>query len=70
MLTAASNAAAGGLGKMISLQSIAIVLAATGMPQSDESKLFRWALRHSLLLTALVGLVIMLYAHVLTQVIP
>ena len=70
MLTAASNAAAGGLGKMISLQSIAIVLAATGMPQSDESKLFRWALRHSLLLTAFIGLVIMLYAHFLPQVIP
>ena len=70
MLMAASNAAAGGLGKMISLQSIAIVLAATGMPQSDESKLFRWALRHSLLLTALVGLLIMLYAHLLPQVIP
>ena len=70
MLTAASNAAAGGLGKMISLQSIAIVLAATGMPQTDESKLFRWSLRHSLLLTALVGLVIMLYAHVFPQVIP
>ena len=70
MLTAASNAAAGGLGKMISLQSIAIVLAATGMPQTDESKLFRWSLRHSVLLTALVGLVIMLYAHLLPQVIP
>jgi L-lactate permease len=55
---------------MISLQSIAIVLAATGMPQTDESKLFRWAFRHSLLLTALVGLLIMLYAHVLPEVIP
>ena len=33
-------------------QSIAVVLAATGMPQSDESKLFRWTLRHSLVLTA------------------
>lgn len=70
LLMAASNAAAGGLGKMISLQSIAIVLAATGMPQTDESKLFRWAFRHSLMLTALVGLLIMLYAHVLPEVIP
>ena len=70
MLMAASNAAAGGLGKMISLQSIAIVLAATGMPQTDESKLFRWALRHSLVLTALVGVLIMIYAHVLPEVIP
>ena len=70
LLMAAANAAAGGLGKMISLQSIAIVLAATGMPASDESKLFRWAFRHSLLLTALAGLLIMLYAHCLPQVIP
>lgn len=70
MLTAASNAAAGGLGKMISLQSIAIVLAATGMPQTDESKLFRWALRHSLILTAIVGALIMIYAHLLPEVIP
>jgi lactate permease len=70
VLMAASNAAAGVMGKMISLQSIAVVLAATGMPQSDESKLFRWALRHSLLLTALVGLLVMLYAHVLPQLIP
>ncbi len=70
MLTAASNAAAGGMGKMISLQSIAIVLAATGMPQSDESKLFRWSLRHSLLLTALIGLIVMLYAHLLPTASP
>lgn len=70
MLMAASNAAAGGLGKMISLQSIAIVLAATGMPQSDESRLFRWSLRHSLLLTALVGVLMMVYAHVFPEVIP
>jgi|WetSurMetagenome_2_1015567.scaffolds.fasta_scaffold42410_2 L-lactate transport len=70
MLTAAANAAAGVMGKMISLQSIAVVLAATGMPASDESKLFRWALRHSLLLTALIGLIVMVYAHLLPGVIP
>ena len=70
LLTAAANAAAGVMGKMISLQSIAVVLAATGMPQSDESKLFRWTLRHSLFLTALTGLMVMLYAHLLPQAIP
>ena len=58
------------MGKMISLQSIAVVLAATGMPQSDESKLFRWTLRHSLFLTALTGLMVMIYAHLLPQAIP
>lgn len=70
LLTAATNAAAGVMGKMISLQSIAVVLAATGMPASDESRLFRWALRHSLLLTALIGLIAMVYAHLLPQAIP
>jgi lactate permease len=70
LLTAATNSAAGVMGKMISLQSIAVVLAATGMPASDESKLFRWALRHSLLLTAVIGVIVMIYAHVIPQVIP
>jgi L-lactate transport len=70
LLTAGANAAAGVMGKMISLQSIAIVLAATGMPQSDESKLFRWTLRHSLFLTALTGLIVMGYAHLFPSLIP
>ena len=70
VLTASVNSAAGVMGKMISIQSIAVVLAATGMPQSDESKLFRWTLRHSLLLTAVIGLIAMVYAHLLPQVMP
>lgn len=70
LLTAGTNAAAGVMGKMISLQSIAVVLAATGMPASDESRLFRWALRHSLILTAVIGLIVMIYAHLLPQAIP
>ena len=70
LLTAATNAAAGVMGKMISLQSIAVVLAATGMPASDESKLFRWTLRHSVLLTAAIGIIAMVYAHLLPGVIP
>lgn len=70
LLTAATNAAAGVMGKMISLQSIAVILAATGMPQSDESKLFRWTLRHSLLLTVVIGLIAMVYAHWIPQVLP
>ena len=70
LLTAATNAAAGVMGKMISLQSIAVVLAATGMPASDESKLFRWTLRHSVLLTAAIGIIAMVYAHLVPGVIP
>jgi lactate permease len=70
LLMAAVAAAAGVMGKMISLQSIAVVTAATGMPQSDESKLFRWTLGHSLLLTAVVGGIAMVYAHLIPQVMP
>ena len=44
------------MAKMISLQSIAVAATGAGLPSSDEGKLFRFALRHSLLLTVLVGL--------------
>jgi lactate permease len=70
LLTAATNSAAGVMGKMISLQSIAVAVAATGMPQSDESKLFRWTLKHSLLLTAVIGLIAMIFAHLTPWVMP
>ena len=45
------------MGKMISLQSIAVAAAAAGLPAADEAKLFRFTLRHSLLLVAIVGLI-------------
>ena len=70
LLTAATNSAAGVMGKMISLQSIAVAVAATGMPQSDESKLFRWTLKHSLLLTAVIGLIAMAFAHLVPSLMP
>ena len=38
------------MGKMISLQSIAVAVAATGMSLADESKLFRFTLKHSMFL--------------------
>ena len=70
LLTAATNSAAGVMGKMISLQSIAVAVAATGMPHSDESRLFRWTLKHSLLLTAVIGLIAMVFAHLVPWVMP
>jgi L-lactate transport len=70
LLTAAVNSAAGAMGKMISLQSIAVAIAATGLPQSDESRLFRWTLKHSLLLTALIGLIAMVLAHLAPGLMP
>ena len=41
VLTASVNSAAGVMGKMISVQSIAVAVAATGMTRADESRLFR-----------------------------
>lgn len=52
------------MGKMISLQSIAVAAAATGMSVAKQAKLLRFALRHSILLASLVGLQVLLYAYV------
>ncbi len=64
-LMAAANSSGGVMGKMISLQTIAVAAAATGMPAADQAKLFRFTFKHSLLLAAVVGLIAMLYAYVL-----
>jgi len=65
VLMAAANSSGGVMGKMISLQSLAVAAAATGMKTSEESKLFRFTLRHSILLASAIGLVTTLYAYVL-----
>jgi len=62
-LMAASNSSGGVMGKMISLQSIAVAAAATGMAPEDEAKLFRFTLRHSVFLACVVGLVVVFYAY-------
>ena len=61
VLMAASNSAGGVMGKMISLQSIAVAAAATGMASADESRLFRFTLRHSIILATVIGLVVVMY---------
>ena len=66
-LMAASNSSGGVMGKMISLQSIAVAAAATGMKSTDESRLFRFTLRHSVLLVCMVGLVGLFYTYVMPQ---
>ncbi len=66
-LMGAANSAGGVMGKMISLQSIAVAAAAAGMKSEDEPKLFRFTLRHSLLLTGIIGLITLVYAYVLPQ---
>ena len=64
-LLASANSAGGVMGKMISLQSIAVASAATAMATSDESKLFRFTLKHSIFLAVLVGLLTLFYAYVM-----
>jgi lactate permease len=70
VLTAATNSSGGVMGKMISLQSIAVAVAATGMATSDEGKLFRFTLRHSIFLASLIGLIALGYAYLVPQLIP
>jgi L-lactate transport len=64
VLMAASNSAGGVMGKMISLQTIAVAAAATGMSVPDQAKLFRFTLKHSILLAGIVGGMALLYTYV------
>ena len=64
VLMAAVNSAAGVMGKMISIQSIAVAVAATGMSASDESRLFRFTIKHSVLLMVAIGILALLFAYV------
>ncbi len=70
ILTASTNAATGVMGKMISLQSIAVAVAATGMASSEEGRLFRVTLKHSIILALFLAAVTMIFAYVLPQFVP
>ena len=70
ILTASVNSAAGVMGKMISVQSIAVAVAATGMTSDDESRLFRFTIKHSVLLMMVMGVVAMLFAYVVPGLVP
>jgi len=70
VLTASVNSAAGVMGKMISIQSIAVAVAATGMTSADESRLFRFTIKHSVLLMVVMGLVALLFAYVWPGYVP
>jgi lactate permease len=65
VLMAAANSAGGVMGKMISLTSIAVAACATNMKREDESLLFRFTLKHSVLLASVIGLIVMFYAYVM-----
>jgi L-lactate transport len=63
VLIAAANSVGGVMGKMISLQTIAVAAAATGMSVADQAKLFRFTLKHSIFLAGMVGVEVMVYAY-------
>ena len=65
VLMASSNSAGGVMGKMISLQSIAVAGAATLMSSSEQVRLFRFTLKHSIFLASMMGLLTMAYAYLL-----
>jgi lactate permease len=64
VLMASVNSAGGVMGKMISLTSVAVASAATSMKREDETLLFRFTLRHSLILTSAIGALALFYAYV------
>jgi len=70
VLTASVNSAAGVMGKMIALPSIAVAVAATGLTSDDEGKLFRFTLTHSIFLACVMGIVAMLFAYVFPSLVP
>ena len=70
VLMAAANSSGGVMGKMISLQSIAVAVAATGLAQGDESRLFRFTLKHSVLLASSIGVIVLFYAYVMPLWVP
>ena len=63
-LMAAANSAGGVVGKMISVQNIAVAAAATAMSVADQAKLFRFTLRHSIVMATAIGIEVLLYAYV------
>ena len=58
------------MGKMISIQSIAVAVAATGMTAADEGRLFRFTIKHSVILMAVMGGLSLLFAYVLSGYVP
>jgi len=69
VLMAATNSSAGVLGKMLSLQNLAVASAAVGLPGS-ENQLFRKLLPWSLGLLALITVLVVLQATVLSWMVP
>ena len=68
-LLVAANTTGGVTGKMISPQSIAVACAAVGLV-GREADLFRFTVKHSLMLAGLVGVITVVQAYLLPMMIP
>ena len=69
IVTVAANASGGVTGKMISPQSVATAAAAVGLA-GKESDLFRFTVRHSLVMLFIISIIVMLQAYVFSGIIP
>ena len=68
-LMVAANSSGGVCGKMISPQSIAVATAATGLV-GEEGTIFRFTLKHSVLMVLVISLITLLQAYVLKWMLP
>jgi lactate permease len=69
ILMCAANSAGGVMGKMVDAQSICIATAATNQV-GNEGSIFRFLFWHSVVLAAIVGFIVMMYAYLWPQYIP
>ncbi len=69
ILIVTSNSTGGVMGKMIDAQSIVVSASTTGQAGS-EARILRFVFWHSLALAALMGVLVMLQAYVLTWMVP
>lgn len=69
VLMASANSAGGVMGKMVDAQSIVVSTAATNQV-GNEGKILRAVAWHSVVLAAIVGIIVMLFAYVFPGAIP
>jgi lactate permease len=69
ILMAAANSSGGVMGKMIDAQSIVVSSTATRQV-GREAEIFRFVLKHSIALAALVGAIVTLYAFAIPWAVP
>jgi lactate permease len=69
ILMASANSSGGVMGKMIDAQSIVVSASAT-QQVGREAAIFKAVFRHSIVLAAMVGLIVVFYAYVIPWIIP